>query len=432
MNKTDLSLEEKFEQVLDYKIEKLKNNEKRKLYIHLKDYYHASKKVSYQAITKILFGDSLFLRPQYPPMIGPGIVSDQKSLQFVVPKKRVSEIRKESALLQSKFMLRFLTNGSDHKEEDECTNDKVNFFLNFTINDQKFHRPINKPFTIDLKLFNRENNLIHFDFNQKNCQVVIAFQHLCKIELKTIVNAIVQRKTLPEEQTKKLLQKFLINSFQNKSFKKKQSNLIKIQKRFQIVSVKCPLSNTMIKIPARSNNCIHLQSFDLGNFLFNAEKTKNWCCPICKKQAKLECLIIDGYLKKIYETKGLNIESKIQIFNDGKYKLFTPTITSKRISRRQSLDYCDQNQLNFQNLKINDIKTNDEKNVRKRNILKIYGSKKEDLSKNNILQIQQQNKKKKFSRVYNHDQRKIESTIMALRTFSNWKSFQPKKITIKK
>ncbi|KAJ3436343.1 zinc finger miz domain-containing protein [Anaeramoeba flamelloides] len=432
MKKTNNPRMEKSEHSLDSKIKKLQKNEKRKLYLHLKEYYHERKNVCYQTITKILFGDSLLLRPQYPPMIGPGIVSDQKSLQFIVPKKRVQQIRNENTLLQSHFMLRFLKNESQHAEECKRRSDQKTIFIDFMINDKQFQHPINKPFEIDLKLLNKEKNYLNFQFNNNDFQLVIVFQHMCKIDLQTIVNAIVQRKTIPEEQTKKLLKKFLMQSEQsNKKSKKKRSNLIKIHKNFQIVSAKCPLSNTKIKIPARSKKCFHLQCFDLCSFLLNAEKTKKWCCPICNKQAKLQDLYIDGYLKTIYKTKGLNLESKIQIFNDGKYKLFVPQITSKRAFSQENFVNFDQNQLNFQNLKINVLKKENETNERKRNILKIFGSQ-TDLFKNSTYNTQQQKKKQKFSRLPTNKQKQIEETIIALRTLSTWKSIQAQKITVKK
>ncbi|KAJ3438076.1 zinc finger miz domain-containing protein [Anaeramoeba flamelloides] len=432
MNKTNNTRMEKCERFLNSKIEKLQKNEKRKLYQHLKEYYHQRKNVCYQTITKILFGDSLFLRPQHPPMIGPGIVSDHKSLQFIVPKKRVQQIRNENTLLQSHFMLRFLKNEPQHAEESESRNDQKTIFINFTINDEQFRHPIDKPFEIDLRLLNQEKNYLNFQFNDYDFQLVIVFQHMCKIGLRTVANAIVQRKTIPEEKTKKLLKKFLMYSFQsNKQSKKKRSNLMKIHKNFQIVSVKCPLSNTKIKIPTRSKKCFHLQCFDLCSFLLNAEKTKKWCCPICNKQAKLEDLYIDGYLKKIYKTKGLNLESKIQIFNDGKYKLFIPQIKPKRRFSQQNLVNFEHRQLNFQSLKINSLKKGKENNSRKRNILKIFGSQR-DLLKNFANDIQQQKKKQKLSRLSSNQQKQIEETILALRTLSNWKSIQAQKITVKK
>ncbi|KAJ6240791.1 suppressor of variegation 2-10 [Anaeramoeba flamelloides] len=399
MNKTNNTRMEKCERFLNSKIEKLQKNEKRKLYQHLKEYYHQRKNVCYQTITKILFGDSLFLRPQHPPMIGPGIVSDHKSLQFIVPKKRVQQIRNENTLLQSHFMLRFLKNEPQHAEESESRNDQKTIFINFTINDEQFRHPIEKPFEIDLRLLNQEKNYLNFQFNDYDFQLVIVFQHMCKIE--------------------------------QQAEQKKRSNLMKIHKNFQIVSVKCPLSNTKIKIPTRSKKCFHLQCFDLCSFLLNAEKTKKWCCPICNKQAKLEDLYIDGYLKKIYKTKGLNLESKIQIFNDGKYKLFIPQIKPKRRFSQQNLVNFEHRQLNFQRLKINSLKKGKENNSRKRNILKIFGSQR-DLLKNFANDIQQQKKKQKLSRLPNNQQKQIEETILALRTLSNWKSIQAQKITVKK
>ncbi|KAJ6248259.1 tonalli [Anaeramoeba flamelloides] len=454
MNKTK-KLNKKYEEILNYKIGKLRSNEKRKLYQHLKMYYHDSKKVSYHAVTKILFGESLFLRPQYPPLIGPGIVSNQKSLQFIVPKQRVEQIKNELTTPHSHFVLRFLSNEESQNEEEfkvkktekenqnnednqnEEEEEQVDFKdkgkgkmgMVFTINEKRFQYAIKKPFLIDLKLFDQEVNVINFETKNKNLQFVIVFQHMCKIDLNTIVNAVVQRKTIPEEQIKLLLPKYIESSTKNSKSKRfSNSNLIKIQKKFQIVSLECPLSNQRIQTPVRSKRCLHLQCFDLGNFLLRSEKTKKWCCPICRKQAKLEDLIIDGYTQKILQTNSLLNGSQIQIFCDGKYNLRVTNRQKNQLSFRQNTAFqghtC--NSVNKKNMLAN-------KYDRKRDLLQMLQSQKDFLTNNLSVPQQQQNTKKKQKTLMktNH-QSKIDSTIVALRQLSNCKSIQSQIITFKK
>ncbi|KAJ3443995.1 zinc finger miz domain-containing protein [Anaeramoeba flamelloides] len=283
---------------------------------------------------------------------------------------------------------------------------------------------------------------------------------MCKIDLNTIVSAIVQRKTIPAEQIKLLLPKYIESSTKNTKAKTNTStNFHKPQKKFQIVSMKCPLSRQPIKVPARSKKCSHLQCFDLGNFLLHSENTQTWRCPICRQQAKLEDLLIDGYLKNAFEKNRLYGEGKIQIFSDGKYNVINTNPEKIQFSLQQNSIFRIQSNSMHRNvpqsknvglnmnmnmsmsmktnmkMKMNtntNISNNDTGNGRKRDLLKILPAQK-DLTTSSFNAIQQQQKKKnqKFG-IRPNQQNQIESTIFALRKLSNCKSFQSSVLTIKK
>jgi len=48
------------------------------------------------------------------------------------------------------------------------------------------------------------------------------------------------------------------------------------------ITLKCPITFRRITLPARGNECRHIQCFDLESYLqLNAERGL-WRCPVCK------------------------------------------------------------------------------------------------------------------------------------------------------
>ncbi|KAI6180919.1 MIZ zinc finger family protein [Aphelenchoides besseyi] len=65
------------------------------------------------------------------------------------------------------------------------------------------------------------------------------------------------------------------------------------------VSLLCPLSLTIMRIPSRSRCCSHLQCFDLFNYLKMNEQRPTWKCPICRNASPYSSLVVDGYFFEI-------------------------------------------------------------------------------------------------------------------------------------
>ncbi|XP_078494940.1 zinc finger protein [Ciona intestinalis] len=65
------------------------------------------------------------------------------------------------------------------------------------------------------------------------------------------------------------------------------------------VSLRCPITYTRIKIPARGKDCKHIQCFDLESYLQMNSDNATWRCPICHKNALLEYLEVDQYIQNI-------------------------------------------------------------------------------------------------------------------------------------
>eukprot|EP00754_Rhynchopus_humris_P019969 Rhum_TRINITY_DN14673_c15_g3::Rhum_TRINITY_DN14673_c15_g3_i1::g.108188::m.108188 len=59
------------------------------------------------------------------------------------------------------------------------------------------------------------------------------------------------------------------------------------------VTLRCPLTHSLIAVPARGNTCEHRECFDLASFLQLAFSTNLWACPICAVPLPPACLSVD-------------------------------------------------------------------------------------------------------------------------------------------
>jgi hypothetical protein len=62
------------------------------------------------------------------------------------------------------------------------------------------------------------------------------------------------------------------------------------------VSVKCPVTQMRVGIPARGVTCKHMQCFDLEGALRNCHTACYWSCPICDMPITATDLIVDPHL----------------------------------------------------------------------------------------------------------------------------------------
>ncbi|GBG69607.1 hypothetical protein CBR_g4437 [Chara braunii] len=65
------------------------------------------------------------------------------------------------------------------------------------------------------------------------------------------------------------------------------------------VSLRCPLSGSRIKTPARFHACPHMGCFDLQTYVELNQRARKWQCPICMRNASIESLIIDPFFSKV-------------------------------------------------------------------------------------------------------------------------------------
>ncbi|CAF3081120.1 unnamed protein product [Rotaria sp. Silwood2] len=92
------------------------------------------------------------------------------------------------------------------------------------------------------------------------------------------------------------------------------------------VSLICPITQSLIIVPAKSSYCSHLTCFDLRSFLQMNERRLQWTCPLCKKPASYDNLCVDKRLQSILSNVPPNcstveIDSSTKTLSDCHYIL---------------------------------------------------------------------------------------------------------------
>ena len=64
-------------------------------------------------------------------------------------------------------------------------------------------------------------------------------------------------------------------------------------------SLRCPLSGSRIRTPARFVGVPGLTAFDLEPFLGMVKRSKKWQCPHSMRNLPVQDLMIDGYLSRV-------------------------------------------------------------------------------------------------------------------------------------
>ncbi|CAI5465516.1 unnamed protein product [Closterium sp. Yama58-4] len=91
-----------------------------------------------------------------------------------------------------------------------------------------------------------------------------------------------------------------------------------------VLSLKCPLSLTRIKVPVRGKKCSHESTFDLASYLrMNQGLAKNvkraWRCPVCYQQLLWSELFLDGFMQKILDEANEEVD-EVEVFPDGRWR----------------------------------------------------------------------------------------------------------------
>ncbi|KLO17060.1 hypothetical protein SCHPADRAFT_822182 [Schizopora paradoxa] len=86
----------------------------------------------------------------------------------------------------------------------------------------------------------------------------------------------------------------------------------------QKMTLKCPLSYTRIKLPCRSDKCVHPQCFEAFSWYSVMEQTTTWLCPVCEHVLNPEELIVDGYFAEILKKTPDSVE-EVEVEPDGEW-----------------------------------------------------------------------------------------------------------------
>jgi E3 SUMO-protein ligase PIAS1 len=102
-----------------------------------------------------------------------------------------------------------------------------------------------------------------------------------------------------------------------------------------VLSLKCPLTCTRIKVPCRFKTCKHLQCVDARSFLELNAQTPTWQCPVCNQTMQSwEDLVRDDYFASILQETPEDQES-VLIDEEGNWSI-PPPKTTPTIQKRKS------------------------------------------------------------------------------------------------
>eukprot|EP01114_Cavostelium_apophysatum_P008482 TRINITY_DN2100_c0_g1_i1.p1 TRINITY_DN2100_c0_g1~~TRINITY_DN2100_c0_g1_i1.p1 ORF type:complete len:538 (+),score=106.56 TRINITY_DN2100_c0_g1_i1:105-1718(+) len=65
------------------------------------------------------------------------------------------------------------------------------------------------------------------------------------------------------------------------------------------ISLRDPLTRTLVQVPIRASTCGHIGCFELQSYLAMNERVPRWKCPLCNRSALFKNLLIDTYVQKI-------------------------------------------------------------------------------------------------------------------------------------
>ncbi|XVF51411.1 hypothetical protein PTKIN_Ptkin04bG0183200 [Pterospermum kingtungense] len=86
------------------------------------------------------------------------------------------------------------------------------------------------------------------------------------------------------------------------------------------ISLKCPISRTRIKTPAKGHACKHLQCFDFNNYVDINSRRPSWRCPHCNQHVCYTDIRIDQNMVKVLKEVAEDV-SDVIISADGSWKV---------------------------------------------------------------------------------------------------------------
>ena len=96
------------------------------------------------------------------------------------------------------------------------------------------------------------------------------------------------------------------------------------------VSLICPITQSLLVLPAKSSQCSHLTCFDLKPFLQMNERRLQWTCPICKKSAAFDSLRIDERLQTILSHVPANC-STVEVDSTTDYQYIFDNVKQEKV-----------------------------------------------------------------------------------------------------
>lgn len=206
------------------------------------------------------------------------------------------------------------------------------------VNNQEVHRSPNtrgSPISINSFLVDGINeirlNVLHSkEQRASNISYAIAVEVLL---VKSPENFRKLVKKLPAQETRKQIQARL-------SSNSTDDDELMIMDDFISIDLRDPFTTRIFEIPVRSLSCTHRECFDLSTFLqtlttkaMGEKHTTYVRCPICRKDARPDLLVVDDFLKEVraslFKEKKLEIAKAIRVKSDGSWYAVLETESDK-------------------------------------------------------------------------------------------------------
>ncbi|KAJ6226635.1 tonalli [Anaeramoeba flamelloides] len=355
------------EKQLDREIESLGDQRSKRSYRNLKEFYRENKKLSYDVIRVLLFGDNIFSKASVPPFIGPIVLDYQTPVKFFLSKKKIEREKRRAKKLGLEPYIYILNLKVNRLKNKRNSPDNVimslqspqlnpkNSIISIKINKKEINTSFSVPLKLDLNTFNQQRNELIVRTKKRGIIAVVAIQYLevknfvTQNSIKQVINSIKQLSTFqPNESLSKI--KKTLGWGNNTSQKTNNNNQTKfnqdliddLQQMSISISLICPLGRKRISIPSKGINCTHIQCFDLECFLRFAIENQIFNCPCCEKILKVEHLMIDGLIQNILNETEKQQAQEITLFPTGKWETQTnkqgKTSTSTSSSKEKDLD----------------------------------------------------------------------------------------------
>lgn len=163
-------------------------------------------------------------------------------------------------------------------------------------------------FKFDKPLFIKKlcqmDNILQISVQQCSCSHLFELSIVRRIPIEVVRN---RCKSMTEEQSRDKMRRFFqMNDPNNIDGSFGPRELITI-------SLRCPTSRLRIKFPARGQQCLHAQCFDLEEFLRTNKDKSKWFCPCCRLELSLDTLELDQFMFLIADSFKDSLAEEVQI-----------------------------------------------------------------------------------------------------------------------
>lgn len=248
------------------------------------------------------------------------------------------------------------------KEGNMVTNMVTNWPANvaISVNGHSIQIEQQKPLFLK-KICRLGKNTLQITVPQCSCQHMFTMQVVNNTTVKSALQDILRKQIKPVEFSVTKIKQNFNNSNYNINYNSNSNNSSLnltpstpssldengIEQTSFRLSLRCPITFKRIVIPARGNDCKHLQCFDLETFLkLNTDKS-GWSCPICNLPIVLENLEVDQYIHNIINSNNLHDSDEIIIDSNASWKVANKIVKDEQeLHAYQSINNNNCNQFN--------------------------------------------------------------------------------------